>query len=146
MHVRAVASIVLVGLTLGAATAAACGGGPGYLNLVTPVTLKPNLRAIYLKAHPHLTSAEVVGPIAGRTFYGSDGTDQYWAVATFAAKGNRPRPTVFWQHKHAWHFVQDSQGTVCETAVPYGLLYLWNFNPRTVTPSAKRLCGKEPTA
>jgi hypothetical protein len=126
MHVRAVVTLVLAGLTLGAAGATACGDG-SYENLVAPVTLHGNLRATYLNAHPRLTSAEVSGPIAGHTYYGSDQGDIYYAVATFQVAGHPAHPSVFWRHRKAWRFVRETHGGISDMAVPAGLKYEWGF-------------------
>ena len=116
-----------IGLAVGAASASACGGGPMFENLLAPSTLKGQLRATFLAAHPGLQSADVVGPYAGHTYYGSDGTDQFWAVATFQIPGHPARPTVFWRHQKAWRFVRDTHGGVSPTMVPYDLIMSWGF-------------------
>ena len=113
-------------LALGAAWADACGGGPSPLNLRAPATLNGALRAVFLKAHPQLSSEQVAGPIPGRTYYGSYG--DLHAVATFQVAGHHAYPSVFWKlGKTPWRFVKDTHGGVGIWQVSPDLLTLWGF-------------------
>jgi hypothetical protein len=128
MHVRAVAALAVAALVTatGATVAQACGGGDP-MNLTVPVTLHSTLRAVYLKSHPALRSEDVVGPLPGRTYYGSYG--DFHAVATFQIKGQPAYPATFWRNfGHGWRFSHDTHGGVRIWDISPDLLRLWGFH------------------
>src|SRR5207245_5804744 len=103
MHVRALAVLVVLGLSSGGAAAVACGGGVPPENLLVPASLHSTLRAVFLKAHPGLRSDDVTGPLPGRTYYGKQG--DFHAVATFQVGGHPAYPSTFWRSAgRPWRF------------------------------------------
>jgi hypothetical protein len=126
MHrLLALVSALVVAASLGTAVAVACGGGDP-MNLHAPATLRPALRAVFLKAHPNLRAEDVYGPIPGRTYYGTEG--DFHAVATFEVAGHLAEPSVFWSMDgKQWKFVKDTHGGVSWNDVDPMLMALWGF-------------------
>ncbi len=113
---------------LGAAGATA---GDGAHNLVATPAVKAALRASFLRAHPKLKPAKVVGPIKGRTFYGSYRGKEY-ALATFSIPkfGTQDQPEVFTRPAGgAWRDLGDTGGEICAPYVPVALMKVWQLKP-----------------
>jgi hypothetical protein len=126
MHLRALAVLVVLGLSSGSTAAVACGGGATPENLLAPATLHSTLRAVFLKAHPGLRSEEVIGPLPGRTYYGKQG--DFHAVATFRVAGHPAYPSTFWRNAgHPWRFSHDTHGGVGVWDISPDILRMWGF-------------------
>ena len=114
--------LVLVAVAAGVAAGlarAGCGDGWMGVNLVATPKVKSALRSAYLAAHP---GAQVGGPVAGRTYYGSYSGTRY-AVATFGAQ-----PTIFRiDVRGRWRVRRETHGGVCTSVVPIDLIRVWSL-------------------
>lgn len=118
--------LILCALTLTGAAAVSAQSGP--VNLVATPSVKAALRASFLKAHRQYTSAQVKGPIKGRTYYGSyKGKEYALAVFSIPRFGTTDQPELFVRAAAggAWVDKGDTGGEVCAGWVPLPLIKLW---------------------
>jgi hypothetical protein len=130
---RCLLVLIVTVVSLGSVASAWAEGdaGPGepLSNLIATPTVKANLLKAYRVAHPTLAGKRIVGPLPGRTFYGSFGGE--YAVATFAISGQVTTPVIFDRYPgSAWNVLQETHGRICLSFLPQELVVsVWKMRP-----------------
>jgi hypothetical protein len=118
-----VLTIAIGAAALAATPVFACGGDPTPQNRIAGPSVKAALRAAYTAAHPSMNSS---GPVAGRTYYGGFGGDDY-AVAKFVRGGHMRTATLMRHPRGGWRLLRESSGAVCSDYVPLPLIQKWSL-------------------
>ena len=122
-----IGTIISLGFVASAWAEGDAGPGEPLSNLVATPTMKAELLKAYRVAHHKLAGRRIVGPLPGRTFYGSFGGE--YAVATFAISGHVTTPVIFDRYPNsAWNVLSETNCTICLSVLPQELVVsIWKM-------------------